>query len=184
MLDVEFARDLVFTAVLFGAVTFIWAGWAQERPPDGTVWRIVLGALGVGGLVLLGLGLPTLIGNWSAPTAMVSGGAGLIAYIVVFWLEVAVIAGLAIFYARTERKHLLAPTVLIVVGLHFVPLSFVFGQPIMMLAAVLVTAAGVASLLLPRQVAAPSFWSGVLAAPVFLVLGTVSLVAGRAALGG
>jgi hypothetical protein len=184
MLNVEFARDLVFTAVLFGLVTFMWAGWAQERPPAGVAWRVVLGVLSAGGLVLLGLGLPTLIRNWAGPTAMVSGSAALIAYIVVFWLEVAVIAGLAIFYARTDRRHLLAPTVLIVVGTHFAPLSFVFQQPIMMLAAVLVTAAGVASLFLPRQVAAPSFWCGILAAPVFLVLGTVSLVAGKGALGG
>lgn len=184
MLNVEFARDLVFTAVLFGAVTFMWAGWAQERPPAQTIWRVVLGLLSAGGLVLLGLGLPTLIGRWDTPTAMTSGSPALIAYIVVFWLEVAAIACLSIFYARTKRMHLVAPTVLIIVGIHFAPLSFVFQQPIMLLAAVLITAAGVASLFLPRQIAALSFWCGVLAAPVFLVLGTVSLVAGRSALGG
>ncbi|GAA2220976.1 hypothetical protein GCM10010413_10590 [Promicromonospora sukumoe] len=184
MLNVEFARDLVFTAVLFGLVTFMWAGWAQERPPAGVVWRVVLGVLSAGGLALLGLGLPPLIRNWGSPTAMVSGSPALIAYIVVFWLEVAVIAGLAIFYARSGRQHLLPPTVLIVVGTHFAPLALVFQQPVMMLAAVLITAAGVVSLFLPRQVAAPSFWCGILAAPVFLVLGAVSLVAGQGALAG
>lgn len=184
MLNAEFARDLVFTAVLFGLVTFMWAGWAQERPPAGVVWRVVLGALSAGGLALLGLGLPPLIRNWDGPTALASGSTALIVYIVVFWLEVAVIAGLAIFYARTGRQHLLAPTVLIVVGTHFAPLSFVFEQPIMLLAAVLITAAGVVSLFLPRQVAAPSFWCGIMAAPVFLVLGTVSLVTGQGALAG
>ncbi|MFJ3404099.1 hypothetical protein [Promicromonospora sp. NPDC090134] len=183
MLNLEFARDLVFTAVLFGTVTFVWAGWAQERPPAGVVWRVVLGALGAGGLVLLGLGLPTLIRSWGTPTAMSSGSLAVIAYIVVFWLEVAVIAGLAIFYARTDRQHLLAPTVLIVVGTHFAPLALVFEQPILMLAAVLITVAGVVSLFLPSRVAAPSFWCGILASPVFLVLGTISLVAGRSALG-
>lgn len=184
MLTLEFARDLVFTAVLFGTVTFVWAGWAQERPPAGVAWRVVLGALSAGGLVLLGLGLPTLIRNWDTPTAMASGNPAMIAYIVVFWLEVAVIAGLAIFYARTGRQHLLAPTVLIVVGTHFAPLALVFQQPILMLAAVLITVAGVASLFLPRRVAAPSFWCGILASPVFLALGTISLVAGRGALAG
>ncbi len=184
MLNVEFARDLVFTAVLFGAVTVVWAGWAQERPPAGIVWRIVLGVLSLGGLVLLGFGIPSLVGNWDTPTAMTSGSAAVIGYIVVFWLEVIVIVALAIFYTRTKRTHLMAPTVLIVVGVHFAPLSFVFEQPILMLAAALVTAAGVASLVPPRRIAAPSFWCGILAAPVFLVLGAVSLVAGRGALGG
>lgn len=183
-LDLSFARDLVFTGVLFCVVTLVWAGWAQERPPKGRAWRFVLGVLSIIALALLGLGIPTLIGGWDTPTALASGGPALIAYIVVFWLEVLVIIGLAIFYARTGRTHLLAPTVLIVVGVHFVPLTFVFGQPILALAAVLITAAGVAAMLLPRKNQAPSFWCGILAAPVFLILGAVALFAGRAALGG
>ncbi|HWM17255.1 MAG TPA: hypothetical protein VNP97_11780, partial [Microbacterium sp.] len=119
---------------------------------------------------------------WNTPTAIDPGSAAFGWYIVVFWLEVIVIVGLAIFFARTKRAHLLAPTVLVIVGVHFVPLAFVFGQPIILLAGVLITAAGVAAFLLPRKTVAPSFWCGVLAAPIFLILGAVALVAGAGAL--
>lgn len=184
MLNLEYARDLVMTGVIFGFATFVWAGWAQERPPAGVVWRIVLAALSVAGLVLVGLGIPIAIRNWNTPTALASGSPALVWYIVVFWLEVAAMVGLAIFYARTKRTHLVAPTVLLIVGVHFVPLAFVFGQPIIMLAAVLLTVAGIVALVMPRTAAASSFWCAVMAAPVLLVLGTVCLIGGASALAG
>jgi len=56
------------------------------------------------------------------------------------------------------------------------------GAPL--LAAVLATAAGIAALVLPRRNTSPSFWCGILAAPVFVVLGTISLVVGATALNG
>ena len=177
-------RDLLVVAALFGTVTIVWAGWAQERPPAGVAWRIVLGALSVAGLALVGLSVPSIIRTWSAPTAITSGSPALIAYIVVFWAEVIVIAALAIYYARTKRTHLLAPSVLIVVGVHFAPLAAVFQQPVLILAAVLITAAGVAALLLPRRSAAPSFWCGILASPIFLAIGTTALIASRITLDG
>jgi hypothetical protein len=182
VVDLDYARDLVMTGALFGLAAFIWAGIAQERPPAGIVWRIVLGALMAAGLVLLGFSLPVAIRYWDTPTTLTRGNPALLGYIIVFWLEIIAIVALAIFYARTKRPHLLAPTILIVVGVHFVPLALVFGQPIMMVVAVLVTAAGVAALLLPREGNASSFWCGILSAPVFLVIGTIALVAGAGAL--
>ncbi len=170
------------TGAIFGFAAFIWAGWAQERPPAGVIWRVILAVLSAGGLVLLGFAVPIAIRHWSSPTTLTRGNPALLGYIIVFWLEVLVIVGFVIFYARTKRPHLLAPTILIVVGIHFVALAFVFGQPIMLVAAVLVTAAGVAALRLPRQNNASSFWCGILGAPVFLVVGTICLVAGATAL--
>ena len=125
MLDLDFARDLVMTGVIFGAAAFVWAGWGQERPPEGVTWRVVLVVLQAAGLVLVSF-----------------------------------------------------------VGIHFLPLAFVFGQPIMVLAAVLFTAAGIAALLLPWKVAAPSFWCGILAGPIFLGPGAIAFVPALAALGG
>lgn len=183
MLDVEFARDLVMTGAIFGLATLIWAGWAQENPP-GTAWRVVLAVLSALGLALLGFSIPIAITHWNTPSAIGSMGPALIAYIIVFWVEVIVCVAFAVYFTRTKRAHLIAPLVLIVVGVHFVPLSFVFGQPILLLAAVLATAAGVAALFLPRRTTSPSFWCGILAAPIFVVLGTVALVAGGSALQG
>jgi hypothetical protein len=182
VLELDFPRDLIMTGVIFGAAAFIWAGWAQERPVAGVTWRVVLVVLQAAGIVLLGFGITAAVRAWETPTAIDPGSAAFVWYVVVFWLEVIVCATLAVFFTRTKRSYLVAPTVLIIVGLHFVALAFVFGQPIMVLAAVLITAAGVAALFLPRTIAAPSFWCGVLAAPIFLVLGTIALVAGVGAL--
>lgn len=178
VLELDFPRDLVMTGAIFGAAAFIWAGWSQERPAAGVVWRVVLVVLQVAGIVLLGFGITAAVRYWGTATAIDPGSAAFVWYVVVFWLEIIVCVTLAVLFVRTKRTHLVAPTVLIIVGVHFVALAFVFGQPIMMLAAVLITAAGVAALFLPRTVAAPSFWCGVLAAPIFLLLGTVALVAG------
>ena len=178
ILNLEYPRDLVMIGLIFGAVAFIWAGWAHERPPRGVIWRIVLVVLQLAGLVLLGFGIARAVEYWSTPTAIQTGTNALVWFIVVFWIEILVITGFAVYFVRSGRTALLAPLVLTVVGLHFVPLAFVFQQWILLLAAVLLTAAGVGAAFLPQRIAAPSFWAGVLAAPIFLLLGTVCLVAG------
>lgn len=177
MIDLAFPRDLLFTGALFGFVAFIWAGWAHERPPKGVIWRVVLVAIQLAGLALVGFGLPPLIRNWGSPSALVSGSPALVWYIVVTWIEIIAIAAIAFILVRRKRTELIAPPAMMVVGLHFVPLAFVFGQPILMLAAILLTAVGVAALFLPRTIAAPSFWCGALGGPVFLAVGVTSLVA-------
>lgn len=182
MFDLTFPRDLLFTGALFGFVAFMWAGWAHERPPRGAVWRVVLVAIQVAGLALVGFGLPPLIRNWGSPSALVSGSPALIWYIVIAWIEIIAIAAIAIWLVRTKRSELIAAPAMVIVGLHFVPLSFVFGQPILMVAAIVLTAIGIVAFFLPRRVAAPSFWCGILGGPVFLVIGAVSLLAGLAAL--
>jgi hypothetical protein len=176
MIDLAFPRDLLFTGALFGFVAFVWAGWAHERPPKGVVWRVVLVVIQVAGLALLGFGLPPLIRNWGSATALQPGSTALVWYIVVTWIEIIAIAAIAIWLVRTKRSELIAPPAMIVVGLHFVPLAFVFGQPILMLAAVLLTAVGFAAFFLPRTVAAPSFWCGVFGGPVFLAVGATCLI--------
>lgn len=177
MFDLSHARDLVVTAVIFGFAAFAWAGWAQERPPSGWGWRLVLAALGAAGLVLVAVGIPVAIRHWNTPTAIDFRSAAFTWYVVVFWVEVIAIVVLAIVLSRQHRGELIAPVVLVIVGVHFVPLTFVFQQPIIMLTALLVLAAGVAALFGSREVAAPSFWAGILAAPVFLALGAISLTA-------
>lgn len=182
MLDTTHARDLVMIGVVFGAAAFVWAGWAHERPPAGAVWRVLLVLLQLAGLALLGFGIPAAIRYWSTPTAIDPHSVAFVVYVVVFWIEVAVIVAAALWLRRAKRSSLLAPIVLIVVGIHFVPLAFVFAQPVLVLSAVLVVLAGALALVLPRQRVAPSFWCGVLSAPVFVVIGAVALAVGYEAL--
>ena len=182
MLNLEYGRDLVMVAVVFGGAAFVWAGWAHERPPKGAVWRIVLVLLQLAGLAILAFGIPLAVANWDSSTALASASTALVWYIVVVWVEVVAIVVLSIVFVRTGRGALIAPLVLTIVGLHFVPLAFVFQQWILFVAAVLLTAAGVAAAFLPQRIAAPSFWSGILAAPILLGLGTVCLAAGAGAL--
>lgn len=35
----DFPRDLLMTGAIFGIAAFVWAGWAQERPPKHWIWR-------------------------------------------------------------------------------------------------------------------------------------------------
>lgn len=97
---------------------------------------------------------------------------------VIFWLEVVVMIVLSIWATRRGRKDLIAPLVLAIVGIHFIPLGWVFMQPVFVLTGVLVTAVAVVAALVPIAPAARSFWCGVLAAPILLVVGGICLVLG------
>ena len=182
MIITDFPRDLLMTGAIFGVAAFVWAGWAQERPPKHWIWRLVLAVLGLGGAALAGISLPAAIKNWSGPTAISSGSPALIVYIVVFWLEVAVMIALAIWASRKKRQDLIPVFVLAVVGVHFIPLAWVFGQPIYALAGVIVAALALVIARMQDKHAARSFWCGLFAAPVLLVVGVVCTLAGFAAL--
>lgn len=167
----DFPRDLLMTGAIFGIAAFVWAGWAQERPPKGVIWRVILGVLSLGGAALAGVSLPAAIRNWELPTAITWGGAASTWYVIVFWIEVVAIIALSIWASRRKRTDLIAPLVLAVVGVHFLPLAWVFTQPVFVYAGVLLTVAAAVAAVVPDKVAARSFWCGVLAAPILLIVG-------------
>lgn len=169
----DFPRDLLMTGVIFGIAAFVWAGWAQERPPKHWIWRVILGVLSLGGAALAGISLPAAIRNWSAPTAISWGGTASTWYLVVFWIEVVVIIVLAIWATKRKRTDLIAPLVLAVVGIHFIPLAGVFQQPVFVFAGALMAIAALAAALVPDKDAARSFWCGIVAAPILLLVGTM-----------
>ncbi len=177
MISTEFPRDLFVTAAIFGIAAFVWAGWGQERPPKGWGPRVLLALVQVGGAVIGGLGITQTIWHWKTPTAIVFGGPGFAAYIIVFWIEVAAIVVLAWWAARRGRKDLIAPLALAVVGVHFIPLAWVFGQPIYALTGVVITAIAVVAARLSDAKAARSYWCGLLGGGTLLVVGLVCLLA-------
>lgn len=165
------------TAVIFGVAAFVWSGWAQERPPAGWPSRVALGLLSVLGLALVGIGVPRVIASWTNATAIDLGSGAFVAYTIVFWIEVVAIVVLAVVLKRAQRSEFLAPSVLLIVGVHLLPLALVFEQWILFIAGLLVAAAGIAAMILPRKDNAPSFWCGILGAPIFLAAGAVCLIA-------
>lgn len=183
MIDTEFPRDLLMTGAIFGVAAFAWAGWAQERPPQHWIWRVVLAALGVCGAGLAAVTIPAAVAHWTQPTAIVFGGPAFAWYVTVFWLEVAAMIGLVILASRKKRSDLIAPLILAVVGIHFIPLAWVFMQPVFAVTGVAVTAIAVGAALVPDAIAARSFWCGLFGSSVLLLVGAVCAAAGFGALG-
>lgn len=181
MFDLDFPRDLIVTGAIFGTAAFVWAGWAQERPPH-WAWRIYLAAIAVAGATLAGISILFAVRNWASGTVIAAGAAAFTIYLVVVTVEVVVLVLGAVILVRTGRGPLAAPFALLIVGTHFFALGLVFGQPIMHVAAVLLTAVAVAAFVLPKKAAAPSFWCGTLGAPGFLGVGAACLAAGVTAL--
>ena len=178
MLRLEYSRDLVMIGAIFGVAAVVWAGWAQEAPPEPWVWRVVLAALLAAGLALAGLSIPTAVRDWRTPTAIDPRSRAFRVYLVVVVVEVILAAAAAFVAIGAGRSDLIAPLILAVVGIHFVALAFVFAQPVLHLTAALLVAVAVVAMLIPTSVAAPSFWCGLLGAPVFLAIGAWCTVAG------
>ena len=72
-----------------------------------------------------------------------------------------------------------APLALAVVGVHFIPLAWVFGQPIYALTGVVVVAIAVLAARLSDAKAARSYWCGLLGGATLLVVGLVCLLAAQ-----
>jgi len=182
MLRVAYPRDLVMIGAIFGLAAFVWAGWAQEAPPEPWAWRIVLVGLMVAGLALAAGSALTAVRNWRTPTAIDPRSRRFRVYIVVVVLEV-IIAGLVGFLAiGAGRSDLIAPLILAVVGIHFVALAIVFMQPVLHLAGALLVVVAVVAALIPGSIAAASFWCGIAGGPIFLAIGIWCTAAGIAAL--
>ncbi len=91
-------------------------------------------------------------------------------------------AALAVWANVAGRGDLIAPLILAVVGIHFLPLAAAFGQPIMAWAGGALTVVAVVAAVVPASGTARSFWCGIVGAPIFLIAGGVCLVAGIAEL--
>lgn len=136
----------------------------------------------MGSLVLAAVSILTVIRHWTSATAIDPRTIGFTVYLVVFWAEVIVAAVFAILAIRAGRSDLVAPMILAVVGVHFLAMVVIFQQPVLYVTGAVLMAIAVAAARLPKDIAAPSFWCGVLGAPVFLSVGGWCLVAGRSAL--
>lgn len=153
-----FVRDMAVAAAVFGFAAFVWFGWAQEAPP--ARWRLPLGLGSAVGLLLAVAGGVLAWRNWG-PESVLTDPEVRRAFGVVCGVEFAA-AGLgALALALTKRPKWTASWIAFVVGVHFVPLAVIFGDPGMhVLAAVVVLVVGLAVLVHRRTGTAPSAVTG------------------------
>ncbi len=120
---VDFIRDHAMYAAIFGLFSFVWFGWAQERPPAS--WRIGLGAGSLAGLIVASIGVYLAVRYWGDASALRAPGA-------YYWFGATVatellLGGLgALILSRRRRQRLIVCWVAFVVGIHFVPLAIIF----------------------------------------------------------
>ncbi|MCO1658261.1 hypothetical protein [Pseudonocardia humida] len=172
-----FDQDMAVTAAIFGVAAFVWFGWAQEAPP--ARWRLPLGLGSALGLLLGAVGGLLAWQNWGSGMALADPQARL-AFGIVCGVEFGAAALGAAVLGLTKRPKWIASWIAFVVGAHFVPLAFIFGDPWMIALAVLVVlAAGLSVLVHRRTRIAPSAATGLGAGLAFLVFSgrAIALVA-------
>jgi hypothetical protein len=172
-----FTQDLAVCAAIFGVAAFVWFGWAQEAPPER--WRLPLGVGSALGLLLAVVGGLLAWRVWGTGMAMADPQARQ-AFGIVSGVEFGA-AGLgAAALALTKRPQWIASWIAFVVGVHFVPLAYLFDDPGMLaLAVVIVLAVGAGVLVHRRTGLAPSAVTGVGTGLAFVVFAgrAIALVA-------
>lgn len=123
MADVLFVRDFAFTALIFGVAAFVWYGWGQEDPPR--AWRVLL-AIGSGlGVITAIIGGVLVYQHWSSETALAAGD-GYRTFGIVCGVEFGLAGVGAAFLGVTKRPEWISTWICFVVGVHFIPLAFIF----------------------------------------------------------
>ncbi|ULL16941.1 hypothetical protein DVH26_22360 [Paenibacillus sp. H1-7] len=168
----EYIRDYAMYVSVFGMFSFVWFGWAQERPRPS--WRIYIGIASGIALLLCLTGVYLSITNWDAPSALneVSAYRN---YLISFYAECIVAGAGAFVLTRWKRKEYIAPWVAFIVGLHFIGLKSVFDDPSLWILAALMVAVSIAAVVVsPKLQVANSAITGIGAGTVlfgFAMLG-------------
>lgn len=168
-----FLRDIAASAALFGFVTSVWLGWAQESPPQR--WRAWLTTGSIVGLACTVAGGILVWRHWNDGTAFDADTSPKFGIVVAIEF---VLAGIGcVLLARRGKKELMAAWVALVVGLHFIPLAILVDYAFFHIVAVLVSVAAIVSVPLARRRGVyPSAMTGLLTGSVFLVAAYASLI--------
>lgn len=144
----EYIRDYVMYAAIFGVFGFSWFGWAQENPPKS--WRIPLG-IGSGLSLLVGLiGVYFSILNWDESTALSAAGA-FSSYLTFVVIEVILAAVGAFLLTHYKKQYYIASWICFIVGVHFIWLKHVFQDPSLYILATLLIVVSWISIFLSKK---------------------------------
>jgi hypothetical protein len=135
-------RDLAVTALILGIAAMMWFGWGQAQPPAG--WSV---PLRVGTFVAI-----VVAGFAGSIVPRFRGGATAMAerrvrrsYGITVGIEVAACGLGAAGLGIAGHSPYIAPWILLVVGVHFVPLGRLFGESQLLWAALALLAVAVAA---------------------------------------
>ncbi|KOY16572.1 hypothetical protein [Paenibacillus xylanivorans] len=173
----EYVRDYAMYASVFGLFSFIWFGWAQERPRPS--WRLYIGIASCIALLVCLMGVYLSVTNWNAPSALMEASA-FRDYLISFYAEFVLAGAGAFVLIRLKRKDYIAPWIAFIVGIHFISLKSVFDDPsLWILAALLVAVVIVSIFLSPKLQVANSAITGIGAGTVlfgFALLGLLRFI--------
>jgi len=144
----EYVRDYMMYASVFGLFSFCWFGWAQENPKAS--WRKYIGIASGAALLVCLAGVYLSVTNWNAPSAL-SDSAAFGTYLVTVYVEFAVAGVGAFALIRLKQNNYVAPWIAFIVGIHFIGLSGVFADPSLYALAALLVAVSVISPFLSRK---------------------------------
>jgi hypothetical protein len=169
----EYLRDAAMTAAIFGFFGSVWLGMAQEAPP--ARWRPLLIAGSVVSILTAVAGGLLAWRHWGSGTVFDAETSP------VFGIVVAVefiLAGVgAAVLAKRGHKDLVVSWIALVVGLHFVPLAWFFGFPLLGVMGVVMAAAAVAGVPVARSRGlATSAVVGAACGAILVATGLISLV--------
>lgn len=138
-------RGRGIAALIEGGFAVMWFGWAGARAPAWLVPPLIAGAVLAGVIAVLGVLLAWRGHSASSPMA---DPAVRRRYNLVVLVEFAVIFAGSALLGRLGAEEYVAAWVAAVVGLHFVPLGRAFGEPLLQLSGVLITAVAIAAAVL------------------------------------
>lgn len=176
-MEIDYIRDFAMYTAIFGIMSFVWFGWAQEAPRKS--WRAYIG-IASGVALIVGLaGVYLSVTNLDAASALRNNDS-LTTYIIVFWLEMIIgVIGVIVIFSMKKREYA-APWIALIVGVHFIFLADVFDDAALYVLAVLMAAAALISPWMARKLdvaysAVTGISSGILLF-MFAVLGLIRFI--------
>lgn len=135
-------------AAIFGFFGTVWFGWAQERPPKSWHLPLAVGSI-VSGMLTFG-GLYLAATNWSGASALNSRD-DYITFGMVVAVEFA-LAGIGAGILAARKKPVYIPAwIAFVVGVHFLPLAWIFQDTALYVLTVLAVLAPIVSVPLAKK---------------------------------
>ncbi|MGD8373629.1 MAG: hypothetical protein PVI21_02110 [Candidatus Woesebacteria bacterium] len=172
-MNIDFIRDHIMYVAIFGTFATVWFGWAQENPPKKMRGWLIAGS--VLSFLTAFIGIYLAATHWHDATALSSRDAYIQLGVVVA-AELA-LGGIGAFVLAKRFKQFIASWIAFVVGLHFIPLSWIFFDIYLsVLGAMVMTIAGFSVFFYKKTKLSASFLTGSLTGIALLTFALLQLL--------